>query len=139
MKKHRPTAVLVLAILHFIGGGLGVMGVLCTGGMLAAGGSQSMFGKPPAPPPGKQGPNFEEFQRFQEDVTKAAENPPGGKAYQVTSLGVDLLLSLMLLIGGIGLLNMQPWGRLLSLVYAFLSIVYHIVGLGYMLGVHIPA
>jgi hypothetical protein len=48
---HRPTAVLVIAILQFIFGGLGLLLVLCGGLGQLSGGSSGMFGAAPASRP----------------------------------------------------------------------------------------
>jgi hypothetical protein len=50
-----------------------------------------------------------------------------------------LVLSLMMIVSGIGLLRMQPWGRILALVYAGCSIVIRIAGSLYTFTVFIPA
>jgi hypothetical protein len=67
------------------------------------------------------------------------ENVPGYKFFTFTALAVGLLLDLMLLASGIGLLLMHPWARALSLIYAPLSILFHVVSFAYQLIFVMPA
>jgi hypothetical protein len=144
MAKYRPTGVLVIAILHLIGGGLGLLFALFSLVMLALGANQ-MFGTPPPPPPPppnatpQQKEQFERLMKFQKDMTDLGKNPPGGPAYQYGVGVADLLLSAMMVAAGIGLIVMQPWARTLSIVYAALSILKHLGDLVYAFGFLLPA
>jgi hypothetical protein len=48
------------------------------------------------------------------------------------------VLSIWLIVSGIGLLNMAPWGRILSFVYAALSILSNLALVVMMLMVNVP-
>jgi hypothetical protein len=125
--KQRPAAVLVLAILHLVGGGLDLVGQLCSGAMQAAwsGNPFSMQG----------GAGQEPAIRLQ----KAIEAIPGQRAFTVGELGINLVLDAMLIAAGIGLLSMKPWARILSLVYAPLAILNRLGVFAYTLLVLMPA
>ena len=116
MARYRPTAVLVLAILHLVGGGLGLVMDACGGAAAAAGGSFS--------PGAGQSPQAKAQQDFQKRLQQHIEQElPANRAITYASLAVSLLLDVLLLAGGTGLLSMQPWARTVSLVYAVLSIL----------------
>ncbi len=57
----------------------------------------------------------------------------------IGTLIVSFLLDIMLLTAGIGLLGVKPWARRLSLVYAPLSILYHLANFLYSLLLVMPA
>jgi hypothetical protein len=122
--RRRPTAVLVLAILHLVFGSLGLVMLLCSGAIQAVQ-STGGFG----------GPGQAEAQQLQ----KRIEDIPGQKAYTMAEMGVDLVLDVMLLTAGIGLLGMKAWARILSLVYAVLSILNRVGTLVFTLAVLLPA
>ena len=52
---------------------------------------------------------------------------------------MNLLIDVMLLSAGIGLLKMKPWARTLSIVYAPISILFHIVTFIYQIVYVVPA
>lgn len=127
MARPRPTSVLVLAILHFVFGGLGLVCVACAGVGLAAGNLNRGVQNAPQ-------------QQTQKDIERITEEKlPYNKAVNYASLALDVVLSLLLLIGGFGLLNVQPWGRAVSLAYAPLSILIKLVELAYAVAFSLPA
>ncbi len=126
--KRRPASVLVLAILHLVGGGLDLVGQLCTGAMLAAGGTNP-FG-------GMQGGAGQDPAVH---LQKAIEAIPGQQAFTFGELAINLLLDVLLITAGIGLLSMKPWARILSLVYAPLAILNRLGAFAYTLLVLMPA
>ncbi len=130
IQRRRPASITVLGVLHLIGGGLGLLLLLCGAVALLAGVTTmgSPFGGAAS---GQQGPEVE--------VTKAMQNIPGYQAVTVAQTVVDLALDVMLLTAGIGLLKLRPWARSLSLVYAVLSILLHIFTLIWSLGFVMPA
>jgi hypothetical protein len=67
------------------------------------------------------------------------EKMPAYKEIQLGSLIANLLLSTLMIISGIGLLQMRAWGRTLSIVYALLSILNHIFTIVYGLAFSVPA
>ena len=118
MQPNRPTSVLVIAILHFVLGGLGLAcGLMNTASTaitmanpgLAAGGA------------GNPGANFAVAQNQYLDA-----HAPYWKVITMAFTIVDILISVVMIIAGFGLLQMRPWGRSLSLFYAGASIVFQI-------------
>lgn len=138
MPNYRPTPVLVIAILHLVGGGLGLIFSLCGCAGLFMGSALSSMTLPTAPvrpgqpaPPPPPGPN--EIMKFYN------ENVPGYQAFTIGAIVVSFLLDGMLLAAGIGLLNMRPWARGLSLAYAPISIVNRVFAFIYQLVFVMPA
>jgi hypothetical protein len=108
MEKQRPTAVLVIAILHFVFAALGVCGLISL-----------------AVQPAMQAAQPADQQRLQREMeAKMAEKIPGYQAQQVGDMAVNILFTIMLFAAGLGLLQMQNWARLLSIVYAVLSLLH---------------
>jgi hypothetical protein len=138
MRRQLTTPILVIAILHLTGGALGVLGSICGAGSLLMVDSLGSLtpttlptrpGQPaPAPPPS---PN-----QLMKDLN---DSIPGYRAFTVGSLGFGFFLDILLVSAGIGLLKVQPWARWLSLVYATLSILYHLGTFLYQLVWVIPA
>ena len=91
--KERPTMVLVLGIINIVFGVLGICG-----GLLSLTGSLS---------PGESDPIV-----FPEEV----------KTWMSLLQGVSLALSVALIVGGIGLIQVKNWGRLLTIIYALVDI-----------------
>lgn len=121
MKRERPTAVLVMAILNMVVGAL-LMLCICIGaaGLLivqAAAGSNRAF------------------QVYMDVVNKEL---PGYNLLVSVELGVQLVIGLMLVIMGIGLLNMQSWARIGSLVTAGVLILVRVADFVVMLAVINP-
>jgi hypothetical protein len=131
--------VLVIAILHLVGGGLGLFGSFCACGGLLMGSAFSSFPMPTVPTrPGQAAPiqpppGPGEIMKYYND------NVPGYQAFTIGSIAVSILLDVMLLSAGIGLLNMRPWARMLSFVYAPMSILNRIGTFIYQLIFVMPA
>lgn len=139
MRRQRTTPILVLAILHLVGGGLGLILSLCGCGGLLMSSAVGSFkpptlparpGQPPPPPPP---PSYNEVMKYMD------AHVPGYRAFMIGSLALSFLLDIMLISGGIGLLSVQPWARWLSLGYAPLSILSRVVGFVYQLVWVLPA
>jgi hypothetical protein len=113
MRRQRiPAAVVVVAIFHFLFGGLGLLTSVGRGVfLLAAGGDMPSF-------------SFTPEMKEQMEITQRLlhERAPFLKVYHVETFLVGLVISLVLIAAGVGLLRLRPWARLLSLVYAPLSI-----------------
>jgi hypothetical protein len=124
IQQRRPAAVLVLAVLHLVGGSLGLLAGLCG---LAGQAMQGVF----AGPGGAAGNPGIVLQ-------KKLEALPGQQAFTLGELGANLVLDVMLITAGIGLLNLRPWARTLSLVYAPLAILKRLAVLAYTFMVIIP-
>jgi hypothetical protein len=117
MPRPRHPAVVVLAIFHFLMAAC--CGVCNLGGLVL---SVSGGGKPlvPAANPQEAKVLEELTQRMEQAVQR---NFPGYYAYQVVKAVSWLVLSLLLVLSGIGLLLMQRWGQVLSLIYAVLGLL----------------
>jgi hypothetical protein len=125
--KQRPASVLVLAILHLVGGGLGLVGSLCTAVGQAMGPQAFAFGAAnPA-------------QDMQKGLLEHLAATPGYQAVTWGSLAMSFVLDVLLLTAGVGLLSMKPWARSLSLVYAPLSILNRLFGIGWTVAIVLPA
>jgi hypothetical protein len=132
MRRYRPTSVLILAILHLVGGGLGLLFGLIGLVMQAVTMNNAAAVAAPAP-------SAVTAQNFGVALTRYAEtNVPGYNAVQFGGTAFGLLLDVLLLAAGMGLLYMQPWARVTSLVYAVLSILYHLLTLVYSLAFILP-
>lgn len=137
MTKERPNSVVVIAILNFIGGGLGVLGgILALIGALLIG--TQMFKFPAGPPPAGQPKQMQEYLEINERIMEVATNPPGGMALGVVHALADLALSGLIIAAGIGLLRLAPWGRNLALGYAIYSILFHLYQAFYVIWFMIP-
>jgi hypothetical protein len=131
IRPRRPTSVVVLAVFHFILGGLG----LCFG-LFGIVGALIVYltPPPPAPPPGAP-----------VVVTAASQNQfmdsrvPYWKEIGLTFNMVDLLISAGMIAAGVGLLQMKAWARTASLAYGGVSIVDQAVHIVYTAVYIVPA
>jgi hypothetical protein len=130
MPRERPGSVLTLAILHLIGGGLGLLVAICAGVGLAMLGV--LFSGGQAPPGMGQDPNVQLHLYLQKNV-------PSYEIMMVADTVMAFVLAIMLLSCGMGLLFMQPWARYASFVYAVLSILRKLVVVPHQLLVVYPA
>src|SRR5262245_54997688 len=113
MAVQRPASVTVMGILNIVFGSLGLLCYVCVGVMfLALMGSTAGF-------PGGVNP-IQDMMNFME------RQIPGYKAIMISSLILGFLLSVLLLVSGIGLLNMQGWARVLSILYSIIMILVQI-------------
>jgi hypothetical protein len=130
MQQNRPTSVTVIAILQFVFGGLGLLMGICGGGYQFAGGNK-MFATAP------QAAQNQQIQTQMEDFLK--EKVPSAKPVQYATMALDLILCLIMIASGVGLLKLQPWGRMLAIVYAIFSILLKLFGAIYGFLFSIPA
>jgi hypothetical protein len=122
---------MVIAILHFVFGGLGLLMTVCGGVGQMAGGNAMMAGG--------GGGQATKQQKVAEDFQKAMQaDSPAAQAVSYGELGFDVMLSLLMIISGVGLLRMQPWGRILSILYAILSIAFKVFVIVYTMAFVIP-
>src|SRR5271155_3552235 len=99
---NRPTSVLVIAILQFVFGGLGVLFDLCGGlGQVSGGGGAGMFGGGG----GQQG----KMQKYMTRELEAAmaQRLPSYKAGSIGLIVLDLAMCGIMIGGGVGLVQMQ--------------------------------
>jgi hypothetical protein len=106
MKPERPVVVLVFAILNIIFGGLGTLAMCCVGVMVVFLGA--IFSSAPA-------------------SANIPQLPTDVIVYFVIVIVSHLILSLLLLVSGIGLLNMRAWARRGSIAYGVATIAISII------------
>src|SRR5205823_6491680 len=75
----------------------------------------------------------------QEYLDSVSRNVPLVREVLVGGMVLWIVLSMGLIVSGIGLLLLKPWARWLCLIYAVLSIVAQLAVLGYSIGVMNPA
>ena len=123
-KKKVPAAVMVIAILNFIFGGLG----LCGGVFAISGANQMML---------NANPKQAQIQKTLEDeIEKKVPN------YKSVEMGINIFnafLSLCLIILGIGLLKLQSWGRYGCLAYGGIDILAVIASVIFQFAFVVPA
>ncbi len=120
MARKRPTSLLVLGILHLTFGTLGLLNVVSDTAMTWAVNRYFPTSQAPTTSQPKTAAPFEIG-----DVFSAIEHSPYYREMTLSSTVVSGLLSLVLIVGGIGLVRMRPWARTVSLTYAILSILFH--------------
>jgi hypothetical protein len=106
MKPERPVVVLVFAILNLVFGGLGILGFLCGGIILVF-----MFAVFSSAPAGTPIPPL----------------PSGLITIFAVIFIYSLIMAVVLVLSGIGLLNMRPWARKAAIAYSIITITYSIV------------
>jgi hypothetical protein len=126
MRPQRPTSILVIGILHLIGGGMGLLSFLVLVGMYGL--LLLVFRRPGAP----ANPTLDQELYLHEHV-------PSYTAFTVAWWSLYVVLGVALLAAGFGLCRMRPWARWLSVGYACLSIVSKIVYIVYFLALLRPA
>ena len=122
MARKRPTAVLVMGILNIVFGSLGLICLICGGLVilvLFAGGAAA--------------------QENRDVYTFVDKEVPGYIAVTIANLVLRTVLTIILLISGIGLLSMQSWARWGSVTYGVIVILLSIASPVYQLAVLNPA
>jgi hypothetical protein len=109
MPRQRPTAVLVLAILNLVFGGLGLASELCCLGGL---GWLKIIG------PAQNGSLAALFQTV-----------PSYLTFAVVQHVLGLILSALLLVSGLGLLGLRNWARWLAIGYSLASVFVQVYAL----------
>ncbi len=133
MRRERPTAVTVLAVFHFVFGGLGLLCGLCQGF------GAVVLAKAPADAP-QTTPFGAQQDRFANEILKETRaRAPWFTAYKVAEQAVHVVFSLMLIASGVGLLMVQSWGRWLSVTYAALRLLTLPLVFWYTFAVEVPA
>jgi hypothetical protein len=84
-------------------------------------------------------PQEKQMAEFQVRNLEMQQNIPYYAAHQIASLVGGAILCVLLIVGGIGLLRVAPWGRTVSLIYAPLSILTQVISVIYLFAVFIPA
>ncbi len=129
MKPRRPTAVLVIAIFHFVLGGLGILlGLFGVVGLVMA---------YSVPANGGAGAGSAAFSPAAQYAFMNA-HLPFWKEVNLVWLVIALSLSVLMIVAGVMCLQMNPRGRTLSLIYAVCSILFQITSLVYSVLFLIP-
>ncbi|MBY0522884.1 MAG: hypothetical protein K2R98_05780 [Gemmataceae bacterium] len=110
---NRPASVFVIAVFHFIIGGLGLL-CNCYGMATLAAGGDGTFG---------MGGGDPRQAKMQKDIAAIMKATPAYTLVQVADTVGGLILSGVLLLAGYGLLNMEPWARSASLWYGTLYLI----------------
>jgi hypothetical protein len=133
-----PASIKVFGILQIVFGGLAL---LCS--LLGALGLAMSFAMGGAAGGGAAAPNLKpqekEMVEFQQSLPTIQDKQPGGKVVQYAQAGLDLVLSVVMIVSGIGLLQMQAWGRLLAIGYSVVSLLQKVFGIVYAVAFTIPA
>ena len=107
----RPTSVTVFGILNIVFAVIGMCGVAVTAAQPAIQQAMEQAAK-------------DDGQEVQQDpVQKLLADDPKVRLITNISTGSGAVVSLVLLISGVALLLMKPWGRTLSIVYAVYDIL----------------
>ncbi len=101
----RPTSATVFGILNMVFAAFGLFGIIASVGLLM------MAGKTDNP------------------VIKLMQDSPGYALWFKICIPLGLLSCGVLLAGGIGLMLVKPWGRLLSIGYAIYAIIFGFAGM----------
>jgi hypothetical protein len=117
MAQKRPAAVTVMGVLNLVFGGLRLLGLLCLTGAGLVG--MLFIMNMPAPPPGQAN----EMAAVKDLINDIDQAVPEMKYMMIAELALGVVMTLLLIVAGIGLLRMRPWGRTLSLVYAVVTVI----------------
>jgi hypothetical protein len=120
MAKQRPTRITVFAILNIVFGALWLFCITC--GIVAAPAMQQLQAQQQGQQPGLNQQDFEK---------RVEAQLPAYNVIKWAGLGLSLVLGVILIVAGIGLLNMASWGRGLSIVWAVIAILYLLISLVY--------
>lgn len=102
----RPTSGTVFGILNIVFGSLGICGMIFTVGMLLV----------------PQNPNVPN------PVIEIMNENPGYRVFQNVGIGLGFIATTVLIVAGIGLLKLKPFGRKLSIGYGIYVIISALVG-----------
>jgi hypothetical protein len=116
-----------MGILNIVFGSLSLLCVACAGIiiLIAANADVRMM-------PGGQNPMHDLFDFMKREA-------PSYQFFLILRIGLGVVLSVLLLIAGIGLLNMRGWGRGLSFVCAIVGTLFYIADMVFQLAVENPA
>ncbi len=127
MARQRPAAVTVMGILNIVFGSLGLLCYICGGiGLLM------LFNSNALNLPGGINP-FEDMKVFM------SREVPAYWPIAIGQIVLGFIMSILLLVAGIGLLNMGGWARVLSIIYSIITILMQIGGLIFTLAYVNPA
>jgi hypothetical protein len=128
MRPKRPASLVVMGILNIVFGSLGLLCGVCAVGA-------NMFISSLASGSGNGFPGAAEIKELLAFMDK---NLPGYMMVEIGRGVALLLLSVLLVVAGIGLLATQSWARWLSVAYALLSLPLHVGWAVFELGFVLP-
>ena len=126
MASRRPTVILVMAILNIVFGGFWLLFVLCGGFGLAV---MAVMPTPPNTPGAVAGA----------PMIQGLSKVPGYLPFAITNLITALILSVILIVCGIGFIGMKKWARWMALGYSIVYVIFQVASLTYTLTVLDPA
>lgn len=129
MRGERPGAVTAAAILNII---IGVLGILC--GLCGLGANLFASALTSGAAPGNPGGN-----PVADMMRSVEQQVPGYQVVEIGKQSLVLILAILVLIAGIGLLNLKGWARGLTIVYAVVTIFLHLGYAAYEIGLVMPA
>jgi hypothetical protein len=127
MKRVRPTSVTVMGILNIVFGSLSLLCMVCMGISLLVLSSPDMLRLPNG-----VNPVADMWDFMKREI-------PGYVAITIGSLVLGLIMSILLLTAGIGLLNMQNWARVMSILYSIVTVLTQLGSLIFTLAFVNPA
>jgi hypothetical protein len=129
MPAKRPAGITALALVNIIFGSLGLLCVCC-GAVGQVGGGFNM-----------QQSSGGQTQQFDQAALEKHMNDkvPGYKVVQWGGLGLSLLMSVVLLASGVGLWQMQAWGRFAAIGYGVVQVLVQLGMLVYNIAFVAPA
>jgi hypothetical protein len=128
MQRRRPTSVTVIAILHFVFGGVGLLCGICVAVGDLAGMSESLAAADPA-----AREKLAEQKRRKEVTDQVnREMIPLYRPYTVTNRVLSVISTILLLVSGVGLILLRAWGRWLSIVWAVQSLGTNLLATVYL-------
>ena len=110
MATQRTGGMTVIGILNFVFGGLGCIGSLL---LILGGGAFALFGSAMEEAAAADGTSTEGF---------AEAAATGGAMFVLLGL-VGMALGILLIVAGVGVMKVRPWGRTCSLAYAGSKII----------------
>jgi hypothetical protein len=128
MQRRRPTSITVIAILHFVIGGVGLLCGFCVAVGDLAGMQESLAAADPA----AREKLAEQNRRKEVTEQVHREMIPLYRPYTVTNRVLSVISAIMLLVSGVGLILLQPWGRWLSIVWAIQSLGSNLLATVYL-------
>lgn len=129
MSSKRPGALTAFGIMNIVFGSIWSLCCFCSGGGMFFVGAV-MQNPPPNDDP--------EFQKQLELLRGITDNVPSFVAYFMVMIFGTAILAFVMLIAGIGLLQVKKWGRVLSILVASANIVLYIGLTVFFLGTVIP-
>ena len=129
MPQKRPLVVVVIAVLQLVFG----VPALGTYALSFAGLDKAVASLGQVNPQGQQRLTLLDVEK------RLEEKVPSYALVQQAVNGVEIAVALLMIASGIGLLMFRPWGRLVAVVYAVLSILVTVLFLAWYLATVAPA